>query len=101
MHISQHIYAFEAYNENGWTALSLINNFVALYGATVIYVIITALIGCVAIIIKNKLKRYFSEKEKQKTVKNAVLAEQCRCDKHGEEKLETATSVKEILLDKK
>lgn len=83
--------------------MSLINNFVAQYGATVIYAIITAVIGYLGIIIKNTLKRYFSEKEKREIIKNAVSAvEQCCRDKHGEEKFkEATTSVKKVLRDKK
>ena len=52
--------------------MSLINNFIAQYGATIIYAIITAVIGYLGIIIKNTLRQYFSEKEKREIIKNAV-----------------------------
>ncbi len=87
----------------GVIILKVFNDFVAQYGATVLYTIITAVIGYLGIVIKNMLKRHFAEKEKREIVKNAVSAvEQCCCDKHGEQKLNEATeSVKKLLSDRK
>lgn len=80
----------------------MFKEFLAQYGFSLIYALITAIAGYVGIVIKNLYKRYADDKTKRDVVKNCVLAvDQLYKNLHGEEKFNMCfTSVVEILNEK-
>jgi hypothetical protein len=76
--------------------------FVDLYGAQILYAIITAVAGYIGIVLKNLVKKYINDKVKKDVAKSAVrFAEQVFRDLHGEEKLEQALLAAAEMLEEK
>lgn len=68
--------------------MSIINEFITTYGATILYTILTAIAGYIGIAVKNLYEKYVNDKTKKDVVKTCVKAvEQIYTDLHGEEKL--------------
>lgn len=83
--------------------MKIIGEFISEYGASILYTVITAIIGYLLVAAKNALYRYISNKEKREVIRCAVFAvEQSCCDKHGQEKLNEAVAAAEkVLSDRK
>lgn len=68
--------------------MSIINEFVTTYGATILYTILTAIAGYLGIVVKNLYEKYVNDKTKKDVVATCVKAvEQIYSDLHGEDKL--------------
>lgn len=68
---------------------SIINQFIAEYGSTIIYTVITGIIGYVGIGIKMLITKYINDNRKRAIAKTCVEAVEQICktlDIHGEEK---------------
>lgn len=68
---------------------SIINQFIAEYGSTIIYTIITGIIGYVGIGIKMLITKYINDNRKRAIARTCVEAVEQICktlDIHGEEK---------------
>lgn len=69
--------------------MEIFKEFIAEYGTTILYAILTALAGYVGIAIKNLYKKIVNDKTKKSIVKTCVKAvEQLYKELHGEEKYE-------------
>lgn len=69
--------------------MEIFKEFLAEYGTTILYAILTALAGYVGIAIKNLYKKIVNDKTKRNVVKTCVKAvEQLYKELHGEEKYE-------------
>ena len=67
----------------------MFNEFVSEYGTTLIYTVVTAILGFIGIALKNILERFVNDKRKQKIVETCVnAAEQIYKELKGKEKLE-------------
>lgn len=67
------------------------------YGMTLIYTVLTAVLGFIGIAIKQILSKFSTDRTKESVVKTCVnAAEQLYKDLHGEEKL---TKVKENIVE--
>ncbi len=77
----------------------MLKSFIAEYGTTIIYAIITAVAGYIGVIIKNLYEKYANTKTKKDVVKTCVEAvEQLYKDLHGEDKYnKVVESVVEML----
>lgn len=82
--------------------MSIINEFITTYGATILYTILTAIAGYLGIVVKNLYEKYINDKTKQDVAKTCVKAvEQIYKDLHGEEKLQKALeAASEMLMTK-
>lgn len=80
----------------------MLKEFIAQYGMEIIYGIVTAIAGYVAIVIKNLVTKYINDKTKKSVAKTVVRAvEQIYKDLNGEEKLAKALeSAAEMIADK-
>lgn len=80
----------------------MIANFLSDYGTTILYTIITAIVGFIGLLIKQVLTKYMNEDTKRKVVRTCVQAvEQLYKDLHGDDKYEkVAQSVKDMLTVK-
>jgi len=66
-------------------------NFISMYGSTILYTLIIALIGYFAKIIKKYLDKWLNTQEEKEIAKSVVLmVEQVYKNVHGEEKLNLA-----------
>ena len=76
--------------------------FIANYGMEILYGIVTAIAGYVAIVLKSLAKKYINDKTKENVAKTVVRAvEQIYKDLNGEEKLAKAIeSAAEMLTEK-
>lgn len=76
--------------------------FINQYGASILYTIVTAIAGYVALAIKSLYKRYVDDKTKKDVVKTVVRGvEQLYKDLHGDDKLNTALeNASEMLAEK-
>lgn len=69
--------------------MEIFKEFLAEYGTTILYAILTALAGYVGIAIKNLYKKIVNDKTKRNVVKTCVKAvEQLYKELHGEDKYE-------------
>lgn len=69
----------------------MFEQFIAEYGVTILYTVITAVAGYIGIAIKNIYQKYVDDKTKEKVVKTVVKAvKQLYSDLNGEEKLAKA-----------
>ena len=76
--------------------------FITNYGEAIASIILTAITGWLAIIIKNICKKYIDDKTKQDVVKTSVQAiEQIYKDLNGEEKLKKALIKASTILKSK
>lgn len=78
--------------------MTLFNEFITMYGTTILYSIITAIAGYVGIVVKNAYTKYVNDTTKKDVVKTCVNAvEQLYKDLHGQDKLdkciESATQI--------
>lgn len=78
--------------------MTLFNEFITMYGTTILYSIITAIAGYVGLVVKNAYTKYVNDKTKKDVVKTCVNAvEQLYKDLHGQDKLdkciESATQI--------
>lgn len=80
----------------------MIEEFIAEYGSTIIYTILTALIGAIGIIIKNIYQKFANDRTKKAVVKTCVLAvEQLYKNLDGSSKYEKCvTAITEMLNEK-
>lgn len=82
--------------------MNAFGEFIQQYGATILYTIITAILGYLGITIKNLISKYLNDKTKRDIVKACVRAtEQMFKDLHGEEKVQKVIEyATDILLSK-
>lgn len=82
--------------------MEIFSEFIAEYGTTLLYTVITAIAGYIGIAVKTIYKKYIDDKTKQDVVKTCVKAvEQLYKDLSGEEKYQMAIeSVNEMLTEK-
>lgn len=82
--------------------MNTFGEFIQQYGATILYTIITAILGYLGITIKNLISKYLNDKTKREVVKACVRAiEQMFSDLHGQEKVDKVVEyATEILLSK-
>lgn len=67
----------------------MFNEFISEYGTTLIYTVVSAVLGFIGIAIKNILERFVNDKRKQKIVETCVsAAEQIYKELKGKEKLD-------------
>lgn len=80
----------------------MLNEFIAEYGMTILYTVVTAVAGYIGIAIKTVYQNYVNDKTKEKVVRTVVKAvEQLYSDLNGEEKLnESIENISEILAEK-
>ena len=82
--------------------MNTFGEFIQQYGATILYTVITAILGYLGITIKNLISKYLNDKTKREVVKACVRAtEQMFKELHGEEKVEKVIEyATDILLSK-
>lgn len=80
----------------------MLNEFIAEYGMTILYALVTAIGGYIGIAIKNIYQTYVNDKTKEKVVKTVVKAvKQLYSDLSGEERLQKAIeNITEMLGEK-
>ena len=79
--------------------MQVINEFISMYGSTILYSILTALAGYLGIVIKNLYEKYINDKTKKDIAKTCVQAvEQLYKDLHGDEKLQKALEAASDML---
>lgn len=82
--------------------MELFNQFIAEYGTTILYTVITAIAGYLGIVFKNLYTKYVNDKTKKDVVRTCVEAvEQIYKDLHGEEKFNVAVQHVSEMLDEK
>lgn len=76
--------------------------FVAEYGTTILYAIVTAVAGYIGMVVKNIYQKYVDDKTKERVVATVVKAvKQLYSDLNGEEKLAKAIeNISEMLNEK-
>lgn len=82
--------------------MEFLNEFISMYGTTILYSVITAIAGYIGIMVKNLYTKYINDKTKQDVAKTCVKAvEQIYKDLHGEAKLQKALdAASEMLMSK-
>ena len=82
--------------------MNAFGEFIQQYGATILYTIITAILGYLGITIKSLISKYLNDKTKREVVKACVRAvEQIYDSLHGQEKYDKVVEyATEILLSK-
>ena len=82
--------------------MELFNNFLAEYGTTILYTIITAVAGYLGVVFKNLYLKYINDQTKKDVVSTCVKAvEQLYKDLHGSEKLDKACESASMMLTEK
>lgn len=82
--------------------MEIFSEFIAEYGTTILYTIITAIAGYVGIVVKNLYKKFVDDKTKESVVKTCVKAvEQLYKNMGGEEKFDRAVSAASEMLSEK
>lgn len=82
--------------------MELFNEFVSVYGTTILYSVLTAIAGYLGIVVKNLYQKYVNDKTKKDVVKTCVSAvEQLYKDLHGEEKYGKAVEAAADMLAEK
>lgn len=79
-----------------------LQEFISVYGTTILYSILTAIAGYLGVVIKNIYTKHINDKTKQDVAKTVVKAvEQMYKDLHGDEKLQKALeAASDMLLTK-
>lgn len=76
--------------------------FINEYGTTILYAVVTFIGGYIGLWAKNRIDKYFNDKEKKAVAKTVVqFVEQVYKDLHGEEKLNAALSTASEMLAEK
>lgn len=76
--------------------------FLSEYGTTILYTILTALIGYIGIVLKNTYEKIAKDKTKKDVIRTCVRAvEQIYRDLHGEEKYEMVVENATQMLNEK
>ena len=80
----------------------MFEEFINSYGSQILYTVVTAIAGYIAIVLKNLVKKYINDKTKKEVAKNAVqFVEQVYKNLHGEDKLiEALKAASEMLMEK-
>lgn len=80
----------------------MFGEFMAQYGLTILYAIVTAIFGYLGLLAKQLVTKYLNDKTKQEVAKTVVQAvEQIYKDMHGDEKLTKALdAAADMLTDK-
>lgn len=82
--------------------MSILNEFIATYGTTILYSILTAVAGYIGIVVKNLYEKYINDKTKKDVVNTCVRAvEQLYTDLHGQEKLDKCIESVSAMLGEK
>lgn len=82
--------------------MDFIKLFISEYGTTILYAVLTALVGYIGIVAKRLYTKYVNDKTKQAVAKTVVQAvEQIYKDLHGEEKLNKALEAASEMLAEK
>lgn len=82
--------------------MDIINEFISMYGTTILYSILTALAGYLGVVVKKLYTKYINDKTKQDVAKTVVKAvEQIYKDLHGEEKYHQAMKAASDMLVEK
>lgn len=82
--------------------MSILNEFIATYGTTILYSILTAVAGYIGIVVKNLYEKYINDKTKKDVVNTCVRAvEQLYTDLHGQEKLDKCIESASAMLGEK
>lgn len=82
--------------------MELFNEFVSVYGTTILYSVLIAIAGYLGIVVKNLYQKYVNDKTKKDVVKTCVSAvEQLYKDLHGEEKYGKAVEAAADMLAEK
>lgn len=82
--------------------MDIINEFISMYGTTILYSILTALAGYLGVVVKKLYTKYINDKTKQDVAKTVVKAvEQIYKDLHGEEKYHKAMKAASDMLVEK
>ena len=80
----------------------MLNEFISTYGATILYSILTAIIGYIGIAAKHLYEKVIADRTKKEIARTVVQAvEQIYKDLHGEEKLQMALSSASEMLSEK
>ena len=82
--------------------MNLFKEFIAEYGVSILYSVLTAIAGYIGVAIKNIYKKYIDDKTKQSVAQTCVRAiEQIYTDLHGQEKFNKCVeAVAEMLNDR-
>ena len=82
--------------------MNILKDFLNVYGAAILYTVLTAIAGYLGVWVKRLYTKYINDKTKQKVAQTVVKAvEQIYADLHGKEKLNMAlASASEMLNDK-
>lgn len=82
--------------------MQVVNEFITMYGSTILHSILTAIAGYLGIVLKNLYEKYINDKTKKDVAETCVKAiEQLYKDLHGEEKLQKAVeAASEMLMSK-
>lgn len=82
--------------------MELFNEFVSVYGTTILYSVLIAIAGYLGTVVKNLYQKYVNDKTKKDVVKTCVSAvEQLYKDLHGEEKYGKAVEAAADMLAEK
>lgn len=82
--------------------MNVFKQFLNDYGASILYTIITALLGYIGLVVKGLLTRFANDKSKKEIVATCVRAvEQIFKDLHGKEKLDKAIEYVVYILEQK
>lgn len=80
----------------------MFGEFINQYGLEIMYMIVTAIVGYVGIVLKNLCAKYINDKTKQSVARSAVqFVEQVYKNLHGEEKLNAALAAAAEMLTEK
>lgn len=82
--------------------MDFVRDFLNTYGATILYTILTAVVGYIGVAVKNIYNKYINDKTKKDVVKTCVTAvEQLYKDLHGDAKLEKCIESASAMLCEK
>ena len=82
--------------------MDVFTNFVAEYGTTILYAIVTAIAGYLGVVVKNLYQKYINDQTKKDVVSTCVKAvEQLYKDLKGAEKLDKACESASLMLAEK
>lgn len=82
--------------------MNFVNEFISMYGTTILYSILTAIAGYIGIVVKNLYEKYINDKTKKDVVNTCVRAvEQLYTDLHGQEKLDKCIESVSAMLGEK
>ncbi|MDE6149433.1 MAG: phage holin family protein [Ruminococcus sp.] len=82
--------------------MNFVNEFISMYGTTILYSILTAIAGYIGIVVKNLYEKYINDKTKKDVVNTCVRAvEQLYTDLHGQDKLDKCIESVSAMLGEK